>query len=97
MTVIIVSPAIVTLKVITIIIEVNGSVTREMSTRWEREGNVGDICMMLFMRKSRSIAPILEIEERRDKMCIVSVHEIGCYVETFMKEVAGELRALCQP
>lgn len=58
MTVIIVSPAIVTLKAITIIIEVNGSVTREMSTHWEREGNVGDICadkgrVVLFMRKSR--------------------------------------------
>lgn len=40
MTVIIVSPTIVRLKVITVIpsliIEVDDSVTREMSTRWER-------------------------------------------------------------
>lgn len=45
MTVIIVSSAIVTLKVITIIpsliIEVNGSVTREMSTRWGTRGKYG--------------------------------------------------------
>jgi len=47
MTVIIISSTIVVLKVITIIlsliIEVDGSVTRDMLTRWEREKNVDDI------------------------------------------------------